>query len=231
MREIPPNPSVAHILTWNPKYEEISDDVIEQTLVDLKHGSTIIRSWSVGRHKNNFIPGNLVYLLRQGDDRKGIVAQGKLISPVYKDTFKGNSNRSGNFVDYQLESIVPIDNRLPFESLQRFPHFSEINWGKHFRESGKTLTGNNAEKLKTLWDIHLEFPRSECPSCGDYSVVRIAYGFPSQDLMDAASLGLAIIGGCVISEFNPKSACTSCDWIERIDNDEIYDENPLGIES
>ena len=50
-------------------------------------------------------------------------------------------------------------------------------------------------------------------------------------MADAEALGLVVLGGCVISPLDPKAVCTSCNWVERIDNDEIYHESPLGMES
>ncbi len=210
-----PPPSVVHILTWNPKIEKIPDSAIEQTIMDLENGSTILRSWNVGRHTNNFLQGNLVYLLRQGTDRKGIIAQGKLTSSAYKDTFRKDPNKQSNFVDYELIKIVPVDDRLPFEVLENHP-FNGINWNKHFRESGTTLKGSNAQALNLLWDTHLKWPRSKCPSCGDYSVVEIVYGMPGPDLMDAEAEGLVILAGCIMDDLAPGSGCVSCGWQEEV---------------
>ncbi len=79
--------------------------------------------------------------------------------------------------------------------------------------------------------LRKEFPPSKCPSCDKYSVIPYIRGLPSPEMGDAEALGLVILGGCVVSPLDPKAVCTSCDWVERIDIDEIYDESPLGMES
>lgn len=48
-----------------------------------------------------------------------------------------------------------------------------------------------------------------CESCGA-PVVRIVYGMPDEDLMDAASAGLVALGGCMIWPDNPTWKCLNC---------------------
>ena len=209
----PSIPDVAHILTWNPKYEKISDSSIEQTLRDLEHGSTIIRSWNVGRHTKGFIPGNTVYLLRQGSDRRGIIARGKLITSVYESTFYENPNKSTNFVDYELENIVPVNDRLRIEVLLNYQrsHFKSIDWNSSFRQSGKTLTDSNARALQQLWNNNLDYPRSACPSCGEHAVIQIHYGLPGCHPRDALLEEIVEHAGCVLLR-GLNGRCVSCGW-------------------
>ena len=148
-----------HILTWNPAERDIHDSVIEQYILDLENGSTIIWSWNVGRHKNGFETGNLVYLLRQGTDRRGIIASGVLIEDgVHIDRFDHDPTRESNFVRFELQSILSIDDRLDFEELQNLK-LQGVNWSTHFPESGRTLKGPNADALFRLWGRHYSHVR------------------------------------------------------------------------
>ena len=135
-----------HILTWNPAERDIHDSVIEQYILDLKNGSTIIWSWNVGRHKNGFKTGNLVYLLRQGTDRRGIIASGVLIEDgVQKGRFDHDPTRESNFVRFELQSILSIDDRL---DLKNYKILS-------FKESiGAHISLNQAERSKDLMQMH-----------------------------------------------------------------------------
>lgn len=49
-----------------------------------------------------------------------------------------------------------------------------------------------------------------CPVCGSRGV-RIAYGMPGPEMMDAAQEGRIVLGGCVVSGFDPEWACTGPD--------------------
>ena len=149
----------AHILTWNPAERDIHDSVIEQYILDLENGSSIIWNWNVGRHKNGFKTGNLVYLLRQGTDRRGIIASGVLIEDgVQKGRFDHDPTRESNFVRFQLQTILSIDDRLDFEELQNLK-LQGVNWSTHFPESGRTLKGPNADALFRLWGRHYSHVR------------------------------------------------------------------------
>ncbi len=46
-----------------------------------------------------------------------------------------------------------------------------------------------------------------CPVCGSLGV-RIAYGMPGPDLVDAGEEGRLVLGGCVVTGFDPEWACT-----------------------
>ena len=143
-----------HILTWNPAERDIHDSVIEQYILDLENESSIIWNWNVGRHKNGFKTGNMVYLLRQGTDRRGIIASGKLIEDgVDEGRFDHDPTRESNFVRFELQSILSIDDRLDFEELQNL-ELQGVNWSTHFPESGRTLKGSNADELFRLWGRH-----------------------------------------------------------------------------
>lgn len=50
-----------------------------------------------------------------------------------------------------------------------------------------------------------EGPR--CPICGARAV-PIAYGMPGPEVFDAADEGRVVLGGCVVTGFDPDWACT-----------------------
>jgi hypothetical protein len=52
-----------------------------------------------------------------------------------------------------------------------------------------------------------------CPTCGSTDVVRIAYGFPSAEMFDAAREGSITLGGCVLPDGDgwvDRWHCRSC---------------------
>jgi len=57
-----------------------------------------------------------------------------------------------------------------------------------------------------------------CPVCNSH-VVRIVYGYPTDETFQEADRGEVRLGGCVVTGPNmANSACTACDWVGRIDN-------------
>ena len=46
-----------------------------------------------------------------------------------------------------------------------------------------------------------------CPVCGTTDPIEILYGYPSAEMMDAASEGLIALGGCIVDPENPAYRC------------------------
>jgi hypothetical protein len=49
-----------------------------------------------------------------------------------------------------------------------------------------------------------------CPKCGSTDVVPIEYGYPGQEMMDAAAKGLIELGGCCVFGDDPRKHCKAC---------------------
>ena len=49
-----------------------------------------------------------------------------------------------------------------------------------------------------------------CPTCGSAAVVRIAYGLPGNETIEAAERGEMMLGGCIVSSDSPEWLCTAC---------------------
>ena len=58
--------------------------------------------------------------------------------------------------------------------------------------------------------------RPRCPACGSADTARIVYGYPADELLDAARHGEVKLGGCVLSHDDPEWHCSACDheWPE-----------------
>lgn len=52
--------------------------------------------------------------------------------------------------------------------------------------------------------------KKTCPRCESTRVVPIAFGYPSPEMIRAAEREEIAIGGCVISDDDPKLACLDC---------------------
>lgn len=49
-----------------------------------------------------------------------------------------------------------------------------------------------------------------CPICKKRSVVKIIYGYPSQELLDEAIKKEVVLGGCIVEETSPEFHCLKC---------------------
>ncbi|HOJ78734.1 MAG TPA: hypothetical protein PLZ08_11285 [Bacillota bacterium] len=65
-----------------------------------------------------------------------------------------------------------------------------------------------------------------CPKCGSESVIRIQYGLPSHDALEAVGRGEVILGGCCIGGNSPQYHCKECqnEWGKMRIGGEIYDD-------
>ena len=50
-----------------------------------------------------------------------------------------------------------------------------------------------------------------CPQCGSAEVVPIIYGFPGPELAEESERGKVELGGCVVSDDDPRWCCKRCD--------------------
>jgi hypothetical protein len=49
-----------------------------------------------------------------------------------------------------------------------------------------------------------------CPRCGSTDVLRIVYGYPTSDALEAMERGEIALRGCLIGEESPAYECGSC---------------------
>jgi len=50
-----------------------------------------------------------------------------------------------------------------------------------------------------------------CPKCGGHRTIPIAYGMPSQELLELREQGKVRLGGCVVGPSMPDWYCPACD--------------------
>jgi hypothetical protein len=56
----------------------------------------------------------------------------------------------------------------------------------------------------------MRFIDSKCPRCNSKRIVPILYGEPTYEAITLAEKGELEIGGCVVSDDDPKQHCTRC---------------------
>ena len=149
--------SKVHLFTWNPEnWPHLTDELISATILVLHDGSVVSNQWSVGGRQNGIEVDDSFFLLRQGSDRRGIIAAGKVTSEIFQAPHWDGSNKETTYVKYSLSEMVTVDCRLPIEDLETYfvDNSLDIKWNQIF-SSGRTLSDRDAEELCRLWEKHL----------------------------------------------------------------------------
>jgi 5-methylcytosine-specific restriction protein A len=137
------------LFTWNPENWLISDRQWEREIKQIQDCGFLYSQWSCGRSK--FIqPGDDAFLLRQGQDRRGIIARGTVTSELFEAPTWNNEKGldvTSNYVDITWTTQLKIDQRLPIEVLQK--ELPDVHWSP--QGSGTQIPENAHEKFLYLW--------------------------------------------------------------------------------
>lgn len=138
----------AYLLTWNPRRFDWED--LPSEIGAVERGENGVATWSTGSRKA-MAPNSRLYMLKLGGPPSGIMGSGWSISEIYAgEHFEGREGES-NYVDFQFDQLLPIDELLPIEILER--EVPEVGtW--HPQGSGVALPESAAGKLEQLWKTH-----------------------------------------------------------------------------
>ena len=68
-----------------------------------------------------------------------------------------------------------------------------------------------------------------CPKCKSNMIIDIVYGYPSDEMSDAADSNKISLGGCCIEPSNPEFKCKSCGeefgGLDKFLNDEFINDD------
>jgi hypothetical protein len=154
-QRIEPNEGSRHILaTWNPgpsndeQYTpEEWEDFVARVAARPVHGR-----WSVGQRQRDIEPGAHVYMLRQGQHGRGLVASGVVTSRPYEDDGFREGQASARYVAIEWRRAVPLEARLDVAHLQAaVPGFK---WSSVYG-SGREVRRPHAALLHAAWLAHL----------------------------------------------------------------------------
>jgi hypothetical protein len=187
------------LFTWNPDYWVISDRQWNREIEQIQDCGFLYSQWSCGRSK--FIrPGDTAFLLRQGSDRRGIVAHGTVTSEYFEAPTWDDEKEQDivvNYVDITWTTQLQIDQRLPIETLQL--EIPGVHWSP--QGSGTQIPENEHTKLFQLWNT---------------AVLNSSFKTTTQETITPASnSAIAATDGC----------CHNC----HIDTRSVYGTNPATI--
>lgn len=136
---------VAYLLTWNPKAWEWDD--FQKDLQSFAHQGYLSGRWSTG-HTKRIKKGDRVFLLRQGQEPRGIIGSGEATSSVFPDEHWDGSGRDCNYVEFRLDTF--LDYRKTILSRKTLlSNVPNVNWDT--QASGISVAGDSLKKLDELW--------------------------------------------------------------------------------
>ena len=106
----------AFLLTWNPTHWDWPG--FSEAVGETQRGNTVIDRWSTGGRTSGIYPGDRLFLLRQGNQGRGIVGSGRAVGPydhaeiIYPAEHWDGSGSMANYVDVEWDRMLPIERRL-----------------------------------------------------------------------------------------------------------------------
>ncbi|MBL8091995.1 MAG: EVE domain-containing protein [Anaerolineales bacterium] len=140
-----------YLFAWNSKLWKWND--ISKMGNDVKNGKNVFDRWGTGTSKK-IQKGDKFFIIRLGEEPRGIFASGQVTSDVYEDIHwrkeKSSIGKTANYVKIKYDVLLnpEKDVILPREILQQ-PPFSQINWD--IRMSGIQIPDSIVKKLETIW--------------------------------------------------------------------------------
>ena len=142
----------AFLLTWNPSTVPIDDRDYESWRARTVRGERVVGRWSTGQNRRRIAPGDVLYWLRQGPDRRGLIGSGVAVSEVFPDVHYADPRRLANYVEHAWDVILPVDDRLPTEDLRHV--VPRVPWN-HLQGSGYQVPAHSEALLAQTWAEHL----------------------------------------------------------------------------
>lgn len=149
----------AFLLTWNPDRWDWVD--FGQSVLATHERRSVDSSWSTGTRKGGISTGDRVFLLRQGQNDRGIIGCGQAADfsdrasryeeVVYPGPHWDGSGSTANYVDVLWNRLLDTDDLLPLEQLQA--QFPSQDWTP--QSSGTKIRPELLEQLEVAWSNHV----------------------------------------------------------------------------
>ncbi|HEX8354548.1 MAG TPA: hypothetical protein VF611_16705 [Pyrinomonadaceae bacterium] len=144
-----------YLLTWSPKKWRWTD--LSGRIREIRKKGFCIADWSCGNNKS-IAKGDRVFLLRQGEEPRGIVGAGWADSDSYEEIHwrseKARLGRTTMYVAVRWETLLnpETESIFPREWLNEGA-LSRVNWNTQI--SGITVRAEAAEVLEDRWSDFL----------------------------------------------------------------------------
>jgi 5-methylcytosine-specific restriction enzyme A len=140
------------LFTWNPtKQWQWPEAQLSARLREVAETGAAKDSWSCGNRKSLPI-GSRFFLIRLGDEPRGLVGSGKTIGPVHSephwDEKKAAEGQLANTAEIEFD-VLEREPIIDWDELQSAP-FSTFTWSP--QAGGIEIPENIAAKLEELWN-------------------------------------------------------------------------------
>jgi 5-methylcytosine-specific restriction enzyme A len=138
------------LLTWNPKRWTWDD--LPQVADEVAERGRVVRRWSCG-NTMRIQSGDRVFLLRQGQEPRGIVASGYVLTQPYRAPhWDPTRETEGLYLDVEFDAVQDpeTDAILTRERLDE-PVFADVYWNT--QSSGISIPPHVAEALEREWAL------------------------------------------------------------------------------
>jgi 5-methylcytosine-specific restriction enzyme A len=140
-----------YLLTWSPKKWRWED--LSRRIGEIKREGFCVSDWSCGNNKS-IAEGDRLFLLRQGEEPRGIVGAGWAESEPYEEIHwraeKARAGRTTMYLTVRWERLLnpETESIFPREWLNEGA-LSGVNWNTQI--SGITIRPGAAEVLEERW--------------------------------------------------------------------------------
>lgn len=145
-----------YLLTWSPKKWRWTD--LPRRISEIRRKGYCVSDWSCGNNKS-INRGDRLFLLRQGEEPRGIVGAGWADSEPYEEVHwreeKARAGRTTMYLTVRWEQLLnpETESIFPREWLNESP-LSKVNWNTQI--SGITIRPEVAEVLAERWADFLD---------------------------------------------------------------------------
>lgn len=162
------------LLTWNPALWPLENETWDEYIDATSAGEWPETRWSTGSRATGMGQGSRVFLLRQGDEPRGIVASGWVHhdEDIFQNThWDGIPGRLANYIEFVYDHVIDPDDPLPLDVLKR--EVPGVGWEP--RGGGVRVPAEAAAGIEELWEQHVGL-HARPPASLDQAATRQAKG-------------------------------------------------------
>lgn len=104
-----------YLFTWNPQKWNWTD--LQESIDHLENIGYVVRRWSCGNSKN-IKKGDRIFLVRLGEDPKGIMGSGYAKSSYYEAPhWDGTQGKTANYIDIEFDILINPEKNILFDKI------------------------------------------------------------------------------------------------------------------
>lgn len=138
-----------YLFTWNPQKWNWAD--LQESIDHLENIGYVVRRWSCGNSKN-IKKGDRVFLVRLGEEPRGIMASGYAKSSYYVSPhWDGTEGKTANYIDIEFDILINPEKNILFDkdNLEKVDSNKIQQWFP--QQSGISIKPEIIAQLESNW--------------------------------------------------------------------------------